>query len=224
MNYCFCILGWHFYEEFYEQLDRIAGDKYIICHRAHEYFAERPRLFEKLRAGLHFCPNRGLEWGGYHQFIEMKLHEPYEFVIFCHDDIVIKDARFVAALAEKFRDPEIKVIGNGRNGTDWEFRFEKYKGRMPFTDEDDFIVRTVRGSFFAARSEIFQTLGNFPVYWPAKTMKQGNLSLRNFGYLVTKNFGRESITYLAPESWLETKYLTELRRGEQRVAGIEFPS
>ncbi len=217
MDYCFCVLGWHFYEEFYEQLYRIPGKKRVICHREREYFAERPRLFEMLQADLHFCANRGLEWGGYHQFIEMKLHEPYEFVIFCHDDIVIKDAGFVAALAEKFRDPKIKVIGNGRNGADWEFRFGKYKDRMAFEDNDDFIVRTVRGSFFAARSDIFAVLGNFPVHWPAKTMKKGNLSLRNFGYAVTKKFGAESITYLEPERWLVTRYLIEMQRGEQRV-------
>lgn len=216
MNYCFCVLGWHFFEEFYERLYRIDGAKHVICHREREYFAERPQFFEKVKHDLHFCANRGLEWGGYHQFVEKKMHAAYDFVIFCHDDIVIKDAGFVAELLEKFRDPQIKVIGNGRNGKDWEFRFGKYKDRMFFDDAEDFIVRTVRGSFFAARAEIFSVLDNFPVYWPAKTMKKGNISLRNFGYLVTKRFGRESITYLEPESWLETKYLIELQRGEQR--------
>jgi hypothetical protein len=85
---------------------------------------------------------------------------------------------------------------------------------MFFHDDEDFIVRTVRGSFFAARPEIFAVIGNFPVYWRAKKMTHGNISLRNFGYLVTKHFGADSISYLEPESRLETKYLIELRRGE----------
>jgi len=213
MKYCFCILGWHFYDDFYDRIYQIAGDKYIICHRDENYFAERRALLEKIKSHLYFCENRGLEWGGYHQFNEMNLHSKYDFVIYCHDDLVIKDSSFVEAVQKKFDDSAIKLIGNGKNGTDWEFRFEKYKDRMFFQDDDDFIVRTVRGSFFAARPEIFSALGNFPVFWSAKKMTHGNIALRNFGYLVTKRFGAESITYLEPESWLETKFLVELRRG-----------
>jgi len=138
---------------------------------------------------------------------------PYDFVIYCHDDLIIKDLGFVSALRKKFEDPKVKVVGNGRNGSDWEFRFEKYKDRLAFEENDDFIVRTVRGSFFAARAEIFKTIGNFPVHWRVKKMSHGNTSLRSFGYVITKNFGREAITYLA-DSHLETKYLVEMRRGE----------
>jgi len=214
MKYCFCILGWHFYDDFYEKIYQIAGDKYIICHRERNYFSARNTLVEKLEDDLRFCENRGLEWGGYHQFNEMNWHSNYDFVIYCHDDLVIKDFAFVDTLQEKFGDAKLKVIGNGKNGRDWEFRFEKYKDRMFFSDADDFVVRTVRGSFFAARPEIFSVIGNFPVYWRAKKMTHGNISLRNFGYLVTKHFGAESISYLEPESRLETKYLIELRRGE----------
>jgi hypothetical protein len=214
MEFCFCILGWHFYGEFYEKIYQIAGDKYIICHRDQDYFAAHRALFEKIKNDLYFFENRGLEWGGYHQFNEMKLREKYDFVIYCHDDLVIKDATFVETLKEKFSDSRVKVIGNGKNGADWEFRFAKYKNRMFFQEADDFVVRTVRGSFLAVRAEIFSVIGNFPVYWRAPKMTHGNISLRNFGYLVTKHFGAASITYLEPESWLETKFLIELRRGE----------
>jgi len=213
MTHCFCILGWHFPEEFYHKIYQAAGDKYIICHRERDYFANRQDLFEKLKDDLHFGENQGLEWGGYHQFNEMGLHHKYDFVIYCHDDLEIKDWGFVEAIQRRLRNPQIKVVGNGRNGSDWEFRFAKYKNRMSFADDDDFIVRTVRGSFFAARSEIFATLGNFPVYSRAKKMTHGNISLRNFAYLVTKHFGRESITYLEDQH-LETKYIIEYRRGE----------
>jgi hypothetical protein len=214
LKYCFCILGWHFYEDFYEKIYQLPGDKYIICHREKDYFADCNHLFEKIKANLYFCENRGLEWGGYHQFNEMNLYQNYDFVIYCHDDLVIKDFGVAQAIAEKFQEPKLKVIGNGKNGTDWEFRFGKYKDRMFFQDEDDFVVRTVRGSFFAARTEIFSVIENFPVYWHTKKMKNGNLSLRNFGYLVTKNFGIDSIDYLDRDNCLETRYLIELRRGK----------
>lgn len=214
MNYCFCILGWHFFEDFYEKLLSIPGDKYILCHRDEAYFINARHFYGKIKPYLIYCENKGLEWGGYHQFNAMRLHEGYDFVIYCHDDLVIKDAGFVPAIMERFRTPQLKVLGNGRNGTDTEFRFEKYKECLFFPDVDDFVVRTVRGSFLAVKTEIFAAIGNFPVYWKAKKMTHGNISLRNFGYLVTKHYGRESIDYLDAESHLETRYLIELRRGE----------
>ncbi len=216
MTHCFCLLGWHFYEDFYESLYRVEGKKYIISHRERAFVEPLP-VWSQIQHDVFFTENRGLEWGGYHQFVAMKLYEPYDFVVFLHDDVVIKDVNFVAALRAKFFDPKIKVVGNGKNGSDWEFRFEKYRDRMAGEEADDFIVRTVRGSFFAARSGIFRTLGNFPVHWHSKKMTHGNISLRNFGYVITKNFGRDSIAYLA-DSHLETPYLVEMRRGEA-VAG-----
>ncbi len=212
MTHCFCILGWHFYEEFYESLYQVEGKKYIISHRPREFLAPLS-LYAKIQHDVFCCENRGLEWGGYQQFNAMKLYEPYDFVIYCHDDVVLKDLGFVGALRKQFEDPKVKVVGNGRNGSDWEFRFEKYKYRMPYTEADDFLVRTVRGSFFAARSEIFATIENFPVHHLSKKMSNGNISLRSFGYLVTKHFGREAIAYLE-DAHLETKYLVEMRRGE----------
>lgn len=212
MTHCFCLLGWHFYEEFYENIYKAEGKKYIISHRPHEFLAGLP-FYAKIQSDVFCCENRGLEWGGYQQFNAMKLYEPYDFVIYCHDDLIIKDTGFVNALRQKFTDPKVKVVGNGRNGSDWEFRYEKYKFRMPYAEADDFLVRTVRGSFFAARTEIFKTIENFPVQHRSKKMSGGNIALRSFGYLVSKHFGREAIAYLADEH-LETKYLVEMRRGE----------
>ncbi len=213
-RFCFCILGWYFMEEFYEKVYRIDADKYIISHRGKEFFNSTNGLYQAIRKDLYFCENQGLEWGGYYQFNEMQFYKNYDFVIYCHDDLIIKNTSFVDAIKKKFLDPRIKVVGNGKNGKDWEFKFGKYKDRMMFEEDDDFVVRTVRGSFFAAKTEIFSVIGNFPVHWRAKTMKKGNISLRNFGYLVSKHFGRDSITYLEEQSWLETQYLVELRRGK----------
>ena len=136
-------------------------------------------------------------------------------MIYCHDDIEIKDPSFPAAIVEKLRDERLMVVGNGNNGVDTEFAFGKYRHVMRGHEDDDFLVRTVRGSFFAARTAIFGRIGNFPVKWNAseQKMKKGNISLRNFGYIVTKTYGREAIDYLEPESWLDTRYLVELRRG-----------
>jgi glycosyltransferase involved in cell wall biosynthesis len=215
-RYCFCIVGWHFFEDFYESVYKIKGDKYIISHRDRDFLLqEKAELFEKVKNDVYFCPNRGLDWGGYHQFNEMNLHYNYDFVIYCHDDLAIKNPGFVEALKEKFQETGIKVIGNGNNGPDTEFCYAKYKDGMLFKDDDDFVIRSVRGSFFAARTEIFSKIGNFPAPWQAdnENLETGNIALRNFAYLVTKNFGIESIAYLDAENRLETRYLLEMRRG-----------
>ena len=219
MRYCFCVAGWYFYEDFFASLYSMDGDKYVVSHRYPAYF-EAAAIPEQVRRDLIVFENRGLDWGLYHQFKERVDLSPYDFVIFIHDDVVIKDTTFPRAIIEKLRNPAVQVVGNGRNGTDWEFRFGKYRRRMFWQEEDDnFIVRTVRGSFFAARTSIFERIGNFPVYWPARPAKQnkGNYSLRNFGYVISKTFGRESIVYLDDEHYLDTPYLSELVRGEQRT-------
>jgi len=216
MRYCFCILGWHFFEDFYETIYKIKGDKYIISHRDCEFLTkEKTELFEKIKNDVYFCPNRGLDWGGYHQFNELNFYKNYDFVIYCHDDLVIKDMNFVEAIEEKFQEPSIKVIGNGNNGPDTEFRYAKYKAGMLVKDDDDFVIRSVRGSFFAARTAIFSQIGNFPAHWYADNgdLESGNIALRNFAHLVTKNFGLESIAYLDADNRLETRYLLEMRRG-----------
>jgi hypothetical protein len=220
MRYCFCVAGWYFDREFFEALYAIEGDKYVASHRDPAYF-DTVDLPPGVREDLMVFPNHGLDWGLYYQFIEAVDVSPYDFVIFIHDDVVIKDPTFPQALAEKFADPRIKVIGNGRNGTDAEFRFEKYKDRMFWQEEDGFLVRTVRGSFFAARSDIFPVIGNFPVFWkvkPGPKQNKANISLRNFGYIVTKHFRLESITYLDEVNYLDTRYISELVRGEPAAA------
>jgi hypothetical protein len=213
MKHCLCILGWHFCEDFYTSLASVPGDKHIICHRPREFVARLAWLRTECRTYL--CENRGLDWGGYHQFNAMGFWESHDFVVYCHDDLVIKDARFADAVAERFANPSVMVVGNGNNGSDTEFRLGKYNARLGIDDSDDFMVRTVRGSFLAVRSEVFRRIGNFPVHWKTeRKIEKGNRSLRRFGYHVTKQFGREAITYLGPTSWLDTTFLIELRRGE----------
>jgi hypothetical protein len=145
----------------------------------------------------------------------MGFWESYDFVIYCHDDLVVKDPPFADAVADRLADPRVMVVGNGCNGSDTEFRLGKYNARLGIADSDDFVVRTVRGSFLAVRREVFRRIGNFPVHWKTeRKIEKGNRSLRRFGYHVTKEFGRDAITYLEPNSWLDTRFLIELRRGE----------
>ncbi len=216
MRYCFCVLGWYFYPDFFEQLNRMPGDKYVVSHREPDYF-KSSAIPAGVQERLRLFPNVGLDWGLYSQFKEGTDLSGYDFVIYVHDDVVLKDLNFPERIIELFADQKIKVVGNGKNGTDWQFPYAKYRKRMVGEEEDDFVVRTVRGSFFAARTDIFATIGNFPVYWKAQAgLKQnkGNVSLRNFGYLITKHFGAESITYLDWDHYLDTPYLSELVRGQ----------
>jgi hypothetical protein len=219
MKHCFCVLAWYFYEDFFESLWRLSGDKFLITHRSKEWL-DANRLPPGVREEIRVYENVGLDWGAYHQFVASTDLSPYDFAIFIQDDVVIKDGRFAQRCAELLADPRVMVVGNGKNGTDWQFRYEKYRERMFWPDRDDFIVRTVRGSFFAVRTEVFKTIGNFPVYWHVTggpKQNKANISLRNFGYLITKHFGADAITYLDWDHYLDTPYLSELVRGE-RVA------
>jgi hypothetical protein len=218
---CVCVLGWHYQRDFYDRLYEIDVERHVISHRDEAYVAALS-WYEMIRDDVEYAPNQGLDWGGYQQFNDRHDTSLYDAVIYCHDDLVIKAAGFVEAVAEALADDSVMVVGNGRNGVDTEFRFAKYRQVLRGEEPDDFLVRTVRGSFFAARPAVLERIGGLPVEWSASAekMKRGNISLRNFGYLVTKAFGRESITYLEPESWLETRYLIEMRRGVA-VAGGE---
>lgn len=209
----YCVVGWHFLPTFYETLYRLPGDKYIISHRDRPFVESQP-VYHLIARDLIFCENIGLDWGAYHQFNALGYWRRYALIVYCHDDIIIRDPAFIDEVVRRFEDPRLMVLGNGRNGKDAEFRFGKYRHRMFYDDSDDFLVRTVRGSFFAARRELFEVIGNFPVYWKAKTLKKGNISLRNFAYLVCKHFGIDAVGYLDDRNYLKTRYIVELKRGD----------
>ena len=38
MRYCFCVLGWYFYEDFIAQLYSMPGDKYVVSHHDEAWF------------------------------------------------------------------------------------------------------------------------------------------------------------------------------------------
>lgn len=218
MRYCFCVLGWYFYEEFFSSFESLPGDKFIVSHRTAEWLdaADLPPGVERDR--IQIFENIGLDWGAYHQFNAANDLRPYDFVVYIQDDVIIRDPSFIDRCAELLSRPGIKVVGNGKNGTDWQFRYEKYRDRMFWPDDDDLVVRTVRGSFLAVRTDVFDVIGNFPVYWKVTgglKQNKANISLRNFGYLITKHFGADAITYLDWDNYRQTAYLAELVRGER---------
>jgi hypothetical protein len=218
---CVCVAGWHYRPDLYDALLQLRVDKVVINHRP-PGFLKNIEAYDSIKDYVYTFPNRGLDFGAYHQFNESFDRRRYDFVVYCHDDIILKSASFAEVLEERFSDPGVAVVGNGYNGKDAEFAYKKYRRRMLWEDADDAIVRTVRGSFFAARTSVFDRIGNFPVDWRASSvnMRRGNNSLRNFAHLVCKALGRESIQHLDSERWLDTQYLTELRRGE-RVGSVE---
>ncbi|MEN8183809.1 MAG: hypothetical protein ABFS46_14875, partial [Myxococcota bacterium] len=186
-RYCLCVVGWHFFEGFYDQIRQLSCDQYIVSHRDHGFLSQQ-RLFEAIHKDVLFLPNRGRDWGAYHQFNEAIGVRDYDFVIYCHDDLIIKDLSFFETVARMFQNPDIKVVSiRGKRKTD--FRFGRYRERMAFDDDDGFVVRTIAGSVFAASTDVFSTIGDLPDCWAAKTRKEGRASSRSFSYLVTKEFG-----------------------------------
>ena len=57
LRLCFCVLGWHYLDDFYERLFESPLEKHIISHRDESYLVGRA-LRELVRNDLHVMPNQ----------------------------------------------------------------------------------------------------------------------------------------------------------------------
>ncbi|MFL7814393.1 MAG: hypothetical protein AB8I40_12030, partial [Anaerolineales bacterium] len=82
----FCIIGWHFQEEFFREVLSIPdADFYVLSHKARK--AIPPYIIQELgEPQVLIRPNIGYDWGCYQQFLESGLWKGYEYLYFMHDD------------------------------------------------------------------------------------------------------------------------------------------
>jgi hypothetical protein len=215
----FCITGWHFPIDFYQQITSLSEvDVYIVSHKGNRNIPDFiSELFPQDRILIQ--PNIGYDWGCYQQFIESGLWKDYELVFFMHDDIQIHDFGFidqVALLLKSFR-----VIGNGKGkGTVGKSSLRSHPYAYAHStwkpNSFDFSHPTVRGSFFAISSRELSNLGGFEVYWdPFKIfIGFGNWSTKASCGKMAGYFGEDSFGYLSNEFGM-SEYVTEFVRGEQ---------
>ena len=215
----FCITGWHFPTDFYQQIAALSDvDVYIVSHKK---MRDVPAFISEL-----FPPERiliksniGYDWGCYQQFIDSGLWKDYELVFFMHDDILIHDYGFINQVALLLKD--YRVIGNGRGKGSVGHSCLKshpyaYAHSTWRPDSFDFCHPTVRGSFFALSSRSLSKLGDFEVYWdPFKVFIDfGNWSTKATCGKMADCFGENSFGYLSDE-FGTSDYMTEFVRGEE---------
>ena len=212
-----CVTGWHFNRPVYNQLAAVAeAEVFVVSHRPE---AETPDYVIDLLGRDHivFEANYGYDWGCYQQFYSSGIWKRFDYIIFMHDDVVIKDVDFVAACREALN--RFPVVGNsrGENRT-WKpgdlygyFAHASFKPPTPWFQNDG-----VRGSFFAMKRATLEKLEKFEVFWDPLhlTPGLGNYSAAASCARMMSVCGRSCFTFLS-DVYCESDYISELERGGQ---------
>ncbi len=94
-----CIVGWHFFEDIFNQIKESELDIYVVAHRHNEILDENINSI--------MIDNVGLEYGAYDYFIKNVWNKKSD-VIFMHDDIeIIKFNSFIKKNYKKFKEKEL---------------------------------------------------------------------------------------------------------------------
>lgn len=213
----FCITGWHFPVSFYEKIGNIPGvDVFVISHKP---FSLLPDYVSQTLPidNIIVKPNYGYDWGCFQQFIETKIWRSYDYLFFMHDDINILDISFVGASIELLGQG-YSVVGNGRpfEKTDWPRTHVSYYAHAAWQLPSlNFKHGVVRGSFFATRKEVLETIKSFEVFWDRFHLSVG---FGNYSLLATCGklgdlFGEKAFAYLS-EAYRVSPYILEFERGE----------
>jgi hypothetical protein len=210
-----CVAGWHFRPQIFDRLLALPDcDTYVVSHRT---LNDIPKdLLARLGTDrILVRPNLGYDWGCYQQFLETNIWRDYEMTIFMHDDVVIRDTRFVDACAAKLAEGH-GVVGNGRVGARYPYprsrphEFAHARWKPPH----NFFHDCVRGSFFAASLSALTALEAFEVFWDPYhlAMTMGNHSLRASCARWESRLGPRCFAFLSDE-YLSSEYLVEDERG-----------
>ncbi|MFN2112694.1 MAG: hypothetical protein ACK2TT_06220 [Anaerolineales bacterium] len=223
----FCIIGWHFQEEFFREVLSIPdADFYVLSHKARK--AIPPYIIQELgEPQVLIRPNIGYDWGCYQQFLESGLWKGYEYLYFMHDDIEILDIDFPRVCEDLLRNHA--VIGNGGgNGPASTTQVSRHPYAYAHSswqpDSYEFQHKTVRGSFFATTAAVLERIGGFEVYWDPwrVNIDFGNWSTKASCGKLQAAFGQDCFGYLSP-TFGRSAYLIELYRGDTGEAESTSP-
>ena len=80
-----CVVGWHFFSDFYNKLDQSKYETYIVAHRYN-------KILDAIKLEYSVIENIGLEFHAYDYYIK-NIWDKKSNVIFMHDDIEIEDIK-----------------------------------------------------------------------------------------------------------------------------------
>jgi len=210
------VAGWHYSKEFYDHICKIPqAQVFVISHRPlrqvpswlFDYVDPRRVFFEI---------NVGYDWGCYQQFLTKGIWQQFDYVVFTHDDVLVKDVGFMDKCIELCEQGH-SVVGNGRvaprsNYPNTHAQCYAHSSWKPPSRQFEHDV--VRGSFFVATQEAVNRLGRFEVFWDPLRLTSGfgNWSARatcgKWEYLC----GEKCFGFLS-DRYCESDYLVELVRG-----------
>ena len=211
-----CVTGWYFHEDFYAQVSKVPGaEVFVVSHKARRLVPNY--LFNYVPpTHVFFKANLGYDWGCYQQFVQKRVWREFEYVVFMHDDLVIKNADFLTPCITLL--DTYKVVGNGRQMAERldypNTHAEAYAHSSWKPPSRQFRHDVVRGSFFATTRKSLEQLEKFEVFWDPfhLTSRFGNWSTRatcgKWEYLC----GEKCFGFLS-EKYCESDYLLELVRG-----------
>jgi hypothetical protein len=211
-----CVVGWHYPDQFYEQLSKLAGVAiFVVSHRPAADVP--PALYRYLPAScFSFEANIGYDWGCYQQFLDRGEWRKFDYIFFIHDDVIIKDSGFVAQCVAML-DQGYSVVGNGRvapQPTDWPRLYPAAYAIAEHKPKRDFKHDGVRGSFFATTRAALEELGTFDVFWDPLRLTSGfgNWSARVSCAKFQAVCGEKCYAFLS-ETYCVSDYLYEFVRG-----------
>jgi hypothetical protein len=214
---CVCIVGWHFTPDVYQKLAAVSGLKLFVL--SHKSGGETPAWLNKLvgTENIFYRPNLGYDWGAYQQFIESGVYRDFSHLFFLHDDVQIKDVRFIEA-CEALLAQGHKIVGNGKNSDccNWfKMMAPAVYAHSNWLPADAFFChKTVRGSFWATTREVIDRIAPLEIFWDRFHLADG---FGNHSLIATCGkaewlFGEKCFAFLG-ETYLESRFITEAVRG-----------
>ena len=114
-----CVVGWHFFEDFYRKLKKCSYEKYIVGHRYN-------KILDELNLDYTITKNIGLEFGAYHWYIKNKW-DGQSGVIFIHDDTSVEDG-VLDEIVDRCKGSNMSYITGKSKGENQEYS-QKYSPR-----------------------------------------------------------------------------------------------
>lgn len=227
-DFLLIIAGWHFAEDFYNNLFQISQiypslKIFISSHKEKDWINSKINIVKQIKnCEIKFFKNIGFDWGMYSQATNHLSKElsSFKYICFMHDDVKILNNDFLHIFAEYIEKNNLMVLGNCKNlQKTYPRKFKETHlhviewgrlSRWKLSIKSD-CWNTVRGSCFFVRSGVFQKVKEIP-YKTGRTLEFGNWSLILFGGLVADNFGKSSIGYYSTK-YLESDLILEYERG-----------
>ncbi len=110
MNNKICIVGWHFYPDFYKYLAKYyKKETYIVAHRYN-------KILDEYKLNYTVTKNVGLEFGAYDWYIKNEWDKK-NGVLFMHDDIKIKNINIFDDIFNKVRKLDLSYCMGRKEST-----------------------------------------------------------------------------------------------------------